>query len=69
MHGRCTALRHSPLTPSPAGARSRGRSIDLHESAAAWPSWREGASRIHAPLGWLGLVEGWHGGTPPNRDY
>ena len=47
MHGRCTALRHSPLTPSPAGARSRGRSIDLHESAAAWPSWREGASRIH----------------------
>eukprot|EP01047_Picozoa_sp_COSAG01_P021062 COSAG01_NODE_1210_length_11227_cov_46.803019_6_plen_85_part_00 len=29
MHGRRTALRYSPSTPSPAGARSRGQSTVL----------------------------------------
>jgi hypothetical protein len=29
MHGRRTALRYSPSTPSPAGARPRGRSTVL----------------------------------------
>ena len=43
MHGRRTALRYSPSTPSPAGARSRGQSTDLpfgSGSAAPSPSWR-----------------------------
>ena len=42
MHGRRTALRYSPSTPSPAGARSHGRSTVLPfgsgvaRSIAAW---------------------------------
>jgi hypothetical protein len=42
MHGRRTALRYSPSTPSPAGARPRGRSTVLPfgsgvaRSIAAW---------------------------------
>jgi hypothetical protein len=43
MHGRRTALRYSPSTPSPAGARSRGQSTVL-SFGSGWsapsPSWR-----------------------------
>ena len=43
MHGRRTALRYSPSTPSPAGARSRGQSTVL-PFGSGWsapsPSWR-----------------------------
>jgi hypothetical protein len=48
MHGRRTALRYSPSTPSPAGARSRGQSTVL-PFGSGWsapsPSWR-------VPGGW-----------------
>ena len=37
MHGRRTALRYSPSTPSPAGARSRGQSTVLPFGSAGGP--------------------------------
>ena len=43
QYGRRAALRHSAMTPSPAGARSRGRNIVLHDGSgrpAASSSWR-----------------------------
>jgi hypothetical protein len=37
MHGRRTTLRYSPSTPSPTGARSRGRSTVL-PFGSGWPA-------------------------------
>ena len=54
MDGRRTALRYSAMTPSPAGARSRGRSIVLHDGSgrpAVSSSWRALEVR-----GWLAGV-------------
>ena len=45
MHGRRTALRYSPSTPSPAGVRPHGRSTVLHDGsgvARSIAAWRAG---------------------------